>query len=44
MCSSAGEVVNLSCPVTVTDAVEDWLNALTSEMRRTLSIQLIDAL
>lgn len=30
MCSAAGEVVKLVNNVPVSDAVEDWLNALTA--------------
>ncbi|KDO32540.1 hypothetical protein SPRG_03015 [Saprolegnia parasitica CBS 223.65] len=38
MCSAAGEKVPLVAPVAVTSAVEEWLEALTEEMRRTLTV------
>ncbi|OQS05963.1 dynein heavy chain [Thraustotheca clavata] len=36
MCSSAQEKVLLNSPITITSAVEEWLEALTEEMRKTL--------
>ena len=37
MCSIAGEVVPLTQPVAVTEAVEEWLDVLSTEMRATLT-------
>jgi dynein heavy chain 2, cytosolic len=33
MISSAGEIVPMLKPITITDDVEDWLNMLEKEMR-----------
>ncbi|KAA6386939.1 MAG: putative Cytoplasmic dynein 2 heavy chain 1, partial [Streblomastix strix] len=44
MCSAAGEVVKLVNNVPVSDAVEDWLNALTAQMRLTLSFLISQSL
>ena len=44
MLSSAGEVVDLSSPVQITEDVEIWLGDLVNEMRQTLSISLKKAL
>ncbi|OQR98203.1 dynein heavy chain [Achlya hypogyna] len=38
MCSAAQERVPLVAPVAITSAVEEWLEALTDEMRRTLQV------
>eukprot|EP00753_Platysulcus_tardus_P014516 PLAT4386.4.p1 GENE.PLAT4386.4~~PLAT4386.4.p1 ORF type:complete len:4448 (-),score=2754.09 PLAT4386.4:79-13422(-) len=40
MKSLAGEVVPLQSPVRVTDSVEDWLDALSTEMKTTLTASL----
>eukprot|EP01049_Picozoa_sp_SAG25_P002666 SAG25_NODE_143_length_14049_cov_6.050817_1_plen_2680_part_10 len=37
MCSIAGEVVPLQTPVTISEAVEEWLDVLSSQMRGTLT-------
>uniref|UniRef100_A0A7S1KS08 Cytoplasmic dynein 2 heavy chain 1 n=1 Tax=Percolomonas cosmopolitus TaxID=63605 RepID=A0A7S1KS08_9EUKA len=41
MCSSAGEIVSLQAPVTVTERVEEWLSDLDSEMKHTLERLLV---
>ncbi|RHY58768.1 hypothetical protein DYB34_000770 [Aphanomyces astaci] len=43
MCSSAQEKVVLNSPVTITSAVEEWLEALTGEMRKTLKLLVVKA-
>ncbi|CAK4071541.1 unnamed protein product [Aphanomyces euteiches] len=43
MCSSAQEKVVLNSPVTITSAVEEWLEALTTEMRKTLKNLVVKA-
>ncbi|KAF0686502.1 Aste57867_21689 [Aphanomyces stellatus] len=43
MCSSAQEKVPLHAPVAITSAVEEWLEALTTEMRRTLQLLVVKA-
>lgn len=44
MKSSAGEVVDLSSPVKITEDVETWLGDLVNEMRQTLSLSLRNTL
>ena len=44
MISSAGEVVPLESPILVSDRVEEWLEALSDEMKSTLTSLLGDCL
>jgi dynein heavy chain 2 len=44
MVSSVGEVVQLETPVQISEKVEDWLEKLANEMRRTLAVLLANCL